>query len=619
MVSDDYFEGFRVDEVLSRSSTTTVYRAFQQSLNRTVLIKELRPELSREEDIRRRFEREAQVCARVKHENIVDIYDYSVKSDRTFLVMEFVTGCSLADLIRDHPRPPLELICAVFLQTLRGLAFAHANRVIHRDLKPSNILLSRDGWVKITDFGLSSIEGAAGVEITQPGVVVGTPAYLAPEVIRGGSITPASDIFSLGATFYQFATGEKIFHADHFSDSLKKVLSYNPPRPSQVRSEFPPELDRIILRMLEKQPSKRWSSCEDIITELEKHDFVAQLGDSKRIIRSYLADLHPEDVEAEKLPGAGSRERQRRYSYSKVGIAAALVVIIALALFSYSRRFWMSETVDSKSLAQRGTILVDSLPPDSSSLGSISGSIGTLEEVVPDTLASASGQKPAISLTRQHPAAMEEAPTTLRKSEPRLSDNSSMVAANKTPVSNSDDLLASAQPALVKVRVDPWADVYVDDIFFGKTPFESLGLTPGQHRLAFRHPNFAPIFRDVQANPGESLDVNVNFWDTVGRIIVVIDTWAEVYVDSELVGITPLEDPLIVSLGKHTVTLKNPAFDTWEEVLDFNRGDPPCTLKVDLKSAHGSTFPTRTPADKQSDTANHSVPLQAASNDTLRQ
>ena len=142
-------------------------------------------------------------------------------------------------------------------------------------------------------------------------------------------------------------------------------------------------------------------------------------------------------------------------------------------------------------------------------------------------------------------------------------------------------------PALVQIICDPWADVFIDDIHIGKTPFERVELDTGTHRLVFQHPEFEPIFRDILVESGEEISVEIDFWEAVGHVFVLVDTWAEVYVDGEYRDTTPLKKPLIVPLGKHTITLKNPAVEPWEEERTFRRGDPPCTRRVEFKPTQG--------------------------------
>ncbi len=587
---ESQFEGFQVEEVLSRGSTTTVYRAFQHSLKRKVLIKELHRDLFREMDILERFRREAEVCALISHENIVDIYDCSTTGDRIFLVMEFVEGYSLADLIKSHPKIPLNVALAVMIQTLRGLDYAHSRSVIHRDLKPSNILIARDGRVKITDFGLALFEGSP--TITQPGAVVGTPAYISPEAISGGSVTLRSDLFSLGATFYQLLTSEKVFYSEHFSESLKKVLSFHPPPLYTFRADLPDELDRIVQRMLEKQPAKRWSSAGEIITALDQKALLVSLGDAKQEIRRFLE--HPLVSTGDAEPTPSSRIiRIRRFARRKKTVWLALGSIACLFIIIFS--FLLLRQPARSNLNETGNDLEPSTQSpagDSLKLQSdYSADSGGLSPTL-NPLAKATNTAPEQSAGRENEQ-INNLPQPGFKTEPGLAEPKIVPTRIPIPASQTTpELNKSNSPALVEIRCDPWAEVFLNDVLVDRTPFEALTLTPGKHRLFFRHPAFPPEVRDLIVRSGERMEVYVNFWDLVGRIVVLVDTWAKVILDGDSVGVTPLNQPLIVSLGTHHVVLKNPLYADWEKTVTFQRGDPPCTLKVDLEKQHG-TIPTQ--------------------------
>lgn len=587
MSPEAQFEGFQVEEVLSRSSTTNVYRAFQQTLKRTVLIKELRPELIKEDDLRKRFEREARVCAQVKHENIVVIYEYKIEPDQVYVVLEYVDGCSLSDLCQQYSVLPLKLAYSVILQTLKGLSFAHKKGVIHRDLKPGNILLSKDGWVKISDFGLAWIEGES--QVTRSGAVVGTPAFLSPEAISGGAVTLRSDIFSLGVTFYQLLTGEKIFHSEHFSDSLNRVLSYQPQKPSHIRSNIPPELDRLILRMLEKQPQKRWESCDGILTTLNAVEGFANLSDPKQPVRD-IWENPPENAPAEEVFDKGltrTPKRLRGRGFIWAGITGVVLITVGmLILIPHNQELPLIASNNQKTDA-----LLAELQDSGTSSVVISATVDSLKVLSQETTEKLafSSPKPLEQSSSEKETRKPTSSETPVSSELEHSKNENAKRGKVDTASDEliADLIIPQMPSRLKVQCDPWADVYVDGVLIGETPFDYVQIDPGKHQLIFKHPQFAPIVRDITTEPSEEFHIKVDFWETVGRIIILVDTWADVYVDGKSVGVTPLEEPIIVPLGKHTITLKNPAINDWEKEIICKRGDPPCTLRVELKPANG--------------------------------
>ncbi|TKJ39016.1 hypothetical protein CEE37_11360 [candidate division LCP-89 bacterium B3_LCP] len=593
MNSEVEFEGFRIDEVLSRSSTTSVYRAFQHSLQRPVLIKELRPELFQDEDLRERFEREARACARIKHENIVDIYELSSSSERIFLVMEFIDGCSLANLIHEHSPLPINLVSALIMQTLRGLACAHSQGVVHRDMKPENILISRDGWVKISDFGLARFEGISSV--TRAGTVVGTPAYLSPEAISGGKVGPASDIFSLGVTFYQAFTGENPFHAEHFSDSLNKVLSVNPKKLSLVRDDVPVDFDRILQKMLEKQVSKRWNACEDIINELGKIDAVVALGPPKFEVLKFWGKPDDQDyrtpTESVDVSIIGKSAKKKPFVWIGLSVSIALFILLYWSgIFQGKQKDEISQSVaNNSSLA---AMVVDTAYSKADSVEDFPGmkSLKNSDENLPVEEEESIDDDIVVSgdrITIVEKIEPEEVSTVNLQKQVDVPVEGEPVDEDSQSEMLISELVIPDVPARVFIQCDPWADVYVDEVLKGKTPLDYVQIDPGEHQLVFRHPQFAPAVRNVELKPGEDLVLKINFWESVGRIVILVDSWAEVYVDGNYIDVTPLKEPLVVPLGTTTITLKNPASPIWEEKIRFHKGDPPCTLRVNLKPYDG--------------------------------
>jgi len=258
---------YRIEEELAQSSICSVFRATEDALQRSVLIKKLHPQMAREDDIRRRFEREAKACARVNHENIVSIYGYHADPELTMLILEFVDGRSLGEIISQTGKVNWQVGLAIIFFTLRGLGYAHSQGVIHRDIKPDNILISNEGVVKITDFGLATLEDAP--KLTRQGMVVGTPAYLPPESLSGGVPDQRSDLYSLGVTIYETITGISPFQGENFSLTMSKILKDSPDPPSEFVPEIPKEFDQILMRLMEKKENQRYASAELALVDVK--------------------------------------------------------------------------------------------------------------------------------------------------------------------------------------------------------------------------------------------------------------------------------------------------------------------------------------------------------------
>jgi eukaryotic-like serine/threonine-protein kinase len=254
-----------------------VYRATQSSLGRQVAIKVLPPEFASDPDRLRRFEQEARSASALNHPNIIFIYDVVCEGANSYIAMEFVDGKTLRDLLEIGPIP-IKKSLQIVAQIADGLAKAHAAGIVHRDVKPENVMVTRDGFVKILDFGLAKLtrpdpEGrvstVAGFNSTQVGMVLGTVGYMSPEQVRGLTADARSDIFSLGATCYEMISGKRAFQRATAADTMSAILKEEPAQLSASVHNLPPALGRIVHRCLEKDPGDRFQSARDLAFNLE--------------------------------------------------------------------------------------------------------------------------------------------------------------------------------------------------------------------------------------------------------------------------------------------------------------------------------------------------------------
>ena len=254
-----------------------VYKARDPRLGRDVAVKVLPSSFARDPDRRARFEREARAVAALSHPNILGIYDLGVHDDQLFVAMELLDGETVRERLAHGPLPVRKAI-DIAIQIARGLAAAHDKRLIHRDLKPENVFLLRDGHVKILDFGLAREADVAPADdaatvtrgaFTEPGVVMGTVGYMAPEQVRGGAVDPRTDLFALGVVFYEMLTGARAFQRGTAAETMTAILRDDPPALMAARAEVSPAIDRIVHHCLEKDPGARFQSARDVAFALE--------------------------------------------------------------------------------------------------------------------------------------------------------------------------------------------------------------------------------------------------------------------------------------------------------------------------------------------------------------
>src|SRR5215471_9644469 len=271
---------YEILEKLGEGGMGVVWKARDTRLNRLVAIKTLPAGRIVAEDRRRRFIQEARAASALNHPNIVTIHDIASEDGTDFIVMEYVEGKTLGQLIPKGGMRPEEIL-GYAIQIGGALAKAHAAGIIHRDLKPGNVMVTAEGRVKLLDFGLAKLIEPAGelgedeltrtlAPVSEAGTIIGTAAYMSPEQAESKTVDARSDIFSFGAVLYEMATGERAFRGDSKLSTLSAVLRDNPAPPSQVAAGVPRELDRIIARCLRKDPARRFQDMPDLIVALEE-------------------------------------------------------------------------------------------------------------------------------------------------------------------------------------------------------------------------------------------------------------------------------------------------------------------------------------------------------------
>ena len=278
---------YRISASIGAGGMGEVFRARDTRLHRDVAIKILPKEFASDPDRLRRFEQESKTLAALNHPNILTIYDANVHEGAPYLVSELLEGKTLREEIgTGNAALPIRKATDYALQIAQGLAAAHSKGIIHRDLKPENIFITKDGRVKILDFGLakpqptsqsqianqkSQIDEAAPtlVQTTEPGMVLGTPGYMSPEQVRGEHADHRSDIFAFGCVLYEMLTGQRAFRRDTPVESMNAVLKEEPPELNASAARIPPVLERVVRRCLEKSPERRFQAAGDLAFALE--------------------------------------------------------------------------------------------------------------------------------------------------------------------------------------------------------------------------------------------------------------------------------------------------------------------------------------------------------------
>lgn len=471
-------------KILSKIATggmSTVYKASLKG--KPVCIKELHPHLAQDKSFVSRFEREAFILKKIKHENIVRILDYYTKDNSYFIVLEYLEGISLQELIAKEGKIPYDVALVILQKIAEGLSYAHERSVLHRDIKPANILITTEGKVKITDFGLAI--GAETVSITDPGIYIGTPAYMAPERMKGSEATPTSDIFSLGPLFYEMLSGSNPFLGKTHSETINRILNTDPPP-----LKLPLEICSICEKLLKKNPKSRYQRVSGILKDVKS---LSPHGSVKSWMK---------DPQSYRIRGIRKNIFHRTKRLWKAASLAILIPVTYFAFAYMSKKqeeslssmdsFTVAKRPDSSTIVNPPTVPVvaDSGIANNETLTVVEAELGYgFLKVVCKPWADVYidgkffAQTPFDELIR-----LEEGEHELILRHPNRNEYKELITIPKGDTIAKVVTLPEVYGFLNVVSI-PWAKIIVDGEEVGTTPLE-IKLTIGKHKLELQNPNY---------------------------------------------------------------------------------------------------------------------------------
>ncbi len=255
-------ERYEITQLLGEGGMSYVYKAIDKQLQRTVAIKTLKPNYVEQEKFVERFKREAQTAANLNHPNIVQIFDWGI-GDEPFFVMEYIEGNTLTSIIANKRTISMNDILFIGAQVSSGLQAAHSKGLVHRDIKPGNIMITPEGKVKVTDFGIVSLQNEES-DITKTGSILGTASYISPEQAQGKPVSKESDLYSLGTVLYELITGRPPFEGETPISTATKHITDKPEKLSTYRADIPKGIENAVLKLLHKYPKDRFKNAEDL-------------------------------------------------------------------------------------------------------------------------------------------------------------------------------------------------------------------------------------------------------------------------------------------------------------------------------------------------------------------
>ncbi|MEO8877132.1 MAG: serine/threonine-protein kinase, partial [Polyangiaceae bacterium] len=304
------FGDYEILDRISVGGMAQVFRARDRRSGAIVALKRVLPDVAQDEEAMEMFEDEARICVHLEHPYIARMLDYGHVDGTFFIAFEYVHGKDLRFVfdraVRTQTAVPAEILLYVFSHIAEGLAYAHARKdikgqpvsIVHRDVSPQNIVLSFDGDVKLIDFGIAKAAGR--LSRTQAGSIKGKFGYMSPEQVQGREVDVRTDVFSLGICMWELLTGKRLFSGANELIVLEKIKNQETPPPSTLAGNFPPELDRIVLKALAKEPAERYRAAKELFRDLnifcETHDFVATRSEIAQYMRRTFPEASGQNV-----------------------------------------------------------------------------------------------------------------------------------------------------------------------------------------------------------------------------------------------------------------------------------------------------------------------------------
>jgi tRNA A-37 threonylcarbamoyl transferase component Bud32 len=270
---------YEVLELVGQGAMGSVYKGKDPTIGRLVALKTIRFEHGKSEEeleeLRERFYREARAAGNLSHPNIVTVYDVGGEGDLQYIAMEFLEGHTLVEIVKNKRALNYKIMAKIIMQVCSALDYAHKQGVIHRDIKPANIMVLKNFEIKVADFGIARLD-KSNMTLTQTGMAMGTPNYIAPEQLKGERVDARSDIFSLGVVIYELLTHKRPFTGENISQLIYSILNAEPEKPSSIDENIPGIFDMVTTRCLAKDPFDRYQTAGEIAADLV--DFVSSFG-----------------------------------------------------------------------------------------------------------------------------------------------------------------------------------------------------------------------------------------------------------------------------------------------------------------------------------------------------
>lgn len=518
---------FNLIKEIHKGQLANSYFAEDTKNKQKVFLKILNPVFKEDKQIIQMFEREVKSASNIHHRNVVKLIESGIIDGQQYICFQWIEGIPLNQFIKsskddktDSSPLPINRVIDYGIQILDGLSEIHRAGIVHRDLKPANILADKSDCIHILDFSLAF--APFDTRLTAHNNIVGTPGYLAPEVVAGGEAGIKSDLFAAGIIIFELLSGVTLFTAEDIYTTLQKIHEAELPEIDDLRKGLSPEIKSFLIKILAKHPADRFNSAKEAKNELEK--------------------IKSQPVETEII------DEPLKPAKRQVSINILLAFALIALTVSLTVKYYVPEKANPNITPKNET--VDSELPRSIEK---SDSIQTAK-VIP--------VKKSETIPRTESGSNKTDSTTSVK-EYLLTDTAT-IAVDKIAL---DSLV-------VKFEVSPWAKIYMDNDLLGTTPMLSFKKIPsGSHEFRFEHNEFPVLRKRIELSGSSDSLVRINLANEFGRLDFAVVPWGYLFIDGIEKGVIPLPNPVYVSHGEHEIVIKHPDFPAIKKTVSVSAGE----------------------------------------------
>jgi len=562
-MTDNDGRNYQILSTIATGGTAVLYKAIQTSLDRHVVVKRLHSHLISDPSFTKRFELEAKAAASLDHENIVRIIDFGSSHDNYYIVMEYIDGMTLKEIMSEHGIFDQELALLVAREICIGLDHAHQRGIVHRDIKPANIMVTGDGQVKITDFGLAKLHQSQ-TQQTVASTLLGTPLYMSPEQAIGENVDGRSDLFSLGTMCYEMITGTQPFLGDNYAVVIQNIINGNIPPPSRIRKSIEREIESIIMKALCKEPSKRFRTAIEMARAIETVLGQEKIASAKAKLRRLMKGAGAHDPAAEPVRRA-RRGLAKRMLPTLVTAAAAAAAVAAFVLNPGSFDT-IKMRIDALLAPNPTAPAPDNRMAGHSDMFGQGNFVAVPLRQEPDSTPAeppTGGSMDSTLGVRMPAGPAVEMPMTASEDEPVEAPAGAASAGDPEPPAAEREQPAPAVGYL-DIVVQPEATIYIDgEQRSHGTHVGPVELAVGQHEILCEREGYREYSESISIKKNEMSKRRILLQTVTGSVHFDTQPGVMVYVNGAYKGLTPMGRPLVLPSGPCRIELKKAGHTSW--------------------------------------------------------